>query len=86
MSSWILDFIHSMAFSCPLNLKLTGISKPYPAPLFNLFPFTLQESFEFGNFKNLYTNVDILRGIYLVHTTGISNDDQNALFGIKKNL
>ena len=58
MSSWILDFVHSMAFSCQSH-----ISKPYPAPLFNLFPFTLQESFEFGSFKNLYTNLDILRGI-----------------------
>ena len=56
MSSWILDFIHSMAFSCPLNRY---ISKPYPALLFNLFPFNLQESFEFGSFKNLYTNLDI---------------------------
>ena len=36
MSSWILDFIHSMAFSCPLNVKITGISKPYPVPLFNI--------------------------------------------------
>ena len=24
-----------------------------------IFPFTLQESFEFGSFKNLYTNLDI---------------------------
>ena len=52
-----------MSFSCPLNVKITDISKPYPAPLFNLFPFTLQESFEFGSFKNLYTNFDMLRGI-----------------------
>ena len=65
MSSWILDFIYWMAFSCPSNTLITGISKPYPIPLFNLFPFTLQESFEFGSFKNSYTNLDILRGICL---------------------
>ena len=68
------------------RVDITGISKPYPAPLFNLFPFTLQVSFEFGSFKNLYTNLNMLRGICLVHTSGISNDDQNALFGIKENL
>ena len=46
MSSWILDFIHFMAFSCVLNVYITDISSPFPAPLFNLFSFTLQESFE----------------------------------------
>ena len=43
-----------MAFSYPLKVPITGISKSYLASLFNLFPFTLQESFEFGGFKNLY--------------------------------
>ena len=37
MSSRILDFIHSMAFSRPLDVSITVISKLYRAPLFNLF-------------------------------------------------
>ena len=73
MPSWILDFDD---FFMPIKL----INYRYfqvIAPLFNLFPFILQESFEFRSAKNLYTNLDILGG-YVVFSIEKERKNSNC--------
>ena len=113
MSSWILDFVHSMAFY-PLDVdfdnEILSFYPPINSEMVDWKAASIQECF--NEYVNKEQKIEIdseddeepddtedeLESFQvtprealaiidrLVHTSGISNDDQNALFGIKENL
>ena len=113
MSSWILDFVHSIAFY-PLDVdfdnEILSFYPPINSEMVDWKAASIQECF--NEYVNEEQKIEIdseddeepddtedeLESFQvtprealaiidrLVHTSGISNDDQNALFGIKENL
>ena len=113
MSSWILDFVHSMAFY-PLDVdfdnEILSFYPPINSEMVDWKATSIQECFH--EYVNKEQRIEIdseddeepddtedeLESFQvtprealamidcLVHTSGISNDDQNALFRIKENF